>query len=194
MGEAKIQQNYKELLSKVDTQLDGSQTSSELEALGFFDLSGSTSMKIKEGHMLGTKNALRFISAASEVVKDAGGIVVKELGDGILCRFKNPVDACIAAINVQYLTDELGVDAACGLTVGQFSTYIRPSGKEDVFGHAIDRCARIQSLASPRQVLIDDAMFNVVRTHLEDVGIKVGRSFKGYGKRYWRNCNMGNFY
>jgi hypothetical protein len=136
-------------------------------------------MKVIRGHEIGTEAALRFVAAATRVVGLVGGKVVQKYGDGILCTFGSAVDACKAALNVKAMTYELDLQASCGLTLGQLSSYLRPDGAEEIFGEAVDRCARIQALASPEQVLMDDTLFKVVRSYLAGLPeVLVGPGFE----------------
>ncbi len=107
-------------------------------------------------------------------------------GDGILCRFERPLDACVAALNVKTVTYQLDAQASYGLTIGQASSYPRLDGGEDLVGYAVDGCSRIKSLACPGQVLVDDALLRTVRSYLVDhrevlIGAEFDVEAKGVG-------------
>jgi class 3 adenylate cyclase len=180
-----------EIISSLDSQAQAEQPSPILQTVAFFDLSGSTSLKLTKGHAVGTAASLRFMIAASQISKACGGVVVKELGDGLLARFDDPVDGCRAALNLKALCRKSGILASMGLTIGRVSLYGERSGIRDIQGDAIDRCARIQSLAYPGQILIDEALYDVAKTHLVDLpDVAVGAEFqadaRGIGRlRLW---------
>jgi class 3 adenylate cyclase len=160
---------------------------SSTDALAFFDLSGSTSLKLTKGHAAGADAASRFVYVASEITKQAGGDVVKELGDGLLCRFSDPIGACRSALSLQYVCRELAIGFSAGLTLGRIDIYTNLSGQDDVVGAAVDRCARIQSIAYPGQLLIDEPLYEVVRSHLTPyadaaVGERFVTDAKGIGR------------
>jgi class 3 adenylate cyclase len=138
---------------------------SSTEALAFFDLSGSTSLKLTKGHLVGTDVSLRFMRIAADIVTATDGRVVQELGDGVLCRFPDPRNACRAALNIKRACYDLAISSSAGLTVGLIDTYMTASGQEAIMGAAVDRCARIQSVAYPGQILLDEALYEIVRSH-----------------------------
>jgi len=175
----------KGLLKKVRAIAQQASGTPVTEAIGFFDLSGSTRLKLSKGHTRGTIAALRFTAAASEVVAQCNGVLVKELGDGILCRFADPLEACKAAINLKVACRQLGLLASFGLTIGRIVRYQKVTGAEDIFGDAVDRCSRIQSLTYPDQILIDRPLHETVRSYLlEYPDIVVGDMFRSEAKGF----------
>lgn len=176
---ASIIVDIKEIVTEINGEIARVQPESEIRVVGFFDLSRSVDMKVIHGHEIGTEAALRFVAAAARLVGLVGGKVVQKFGDGILCTFVSAVDACKAALNVKAMAYELDLQSSCGLTLGQLSSYSRPDGIEELFGEAVDRCARIQALASPGQVLMDDTLLKVVRSHLASLPeVLVGSGFE----------------
>jgi len=153
---------------KTRARLKALKPKSSTEAVAFFDLSGSTALKLRKGHGEGVDAALRFSLAAGEVVAECNGVVVKELGDGVLARFPDPLDACRAALSVKALGPTLGVTGSFGITLGRIARYRRGRKGEDVYGATVDRCARIQGTASAQQVLIDGALYDALKSYLAD--------------------------
>lgn len=150
------------------TSIQGLRESSINATIGFFDLAGSTALKIRKGHRRGVTAALLFASAAAEVTRHFRGRVIKESGDGLLCTFSDPIDACRAAANIKEICPTVGLTGRFGLTLGRMSQYTRSTGQEDIYGAAVDRCARIQSVASVQQILIDEPLYEVVKSYLTE--------------------------
>lgn len=145
-----------------------SSTNREMQAIVFFDLTGSTKLKLEKGHTLGTLASLRFSLACKKITDNFDGAVVKYLGDGVLCRFDDPVKACMAAINVKVMCKNLGLISSTGISMGLVGVYSDELGIEDVLGATVDRAARIQSLALPFQILVDNSVLDGVESHLKD--------------------------
>lgn len=146
---------------------DPSYVGEGLQVLAFFDLSGSSRAKLIQGNVVASRNAVAFTNLASSLSSRAGGRVLKTLGDGALAMFTDPIAACRAALELRHAThDLLHLEMTAGITSGR---PIRvPLGEDgfDVLGDAVDRAARIQSLASPGQVLIDSTLRMQVRADL----------------------------
>ncbi len=157
-----------DLPGQIKEAIDCLQPETLTEAIAFFDLCGSTPLKLQKGHDRGLTAALRFCCAAEEITMICDGVVVKQLGDGILARFADPIDACRAAVNLKLLCRDLGLLGSFGMTIGRITRYVRSNGSEDIYGAAVDRCARIQSVAFPGQIVIDDALHEILRSYLSD--------------------------
>jgi adenylate cyclase len=128
-------------------------------AVGFVDLVGFTgtsrSMQTDElGRLLG-----RFEALAYDVITEAGGTVVKLIGDEAMLVFPTAdqaaqgtielVDACAAG--------ELP-SARAGLSLGQV---LARGG--DYFGRTVNLASRLVDVAPPDTVLVDDAFTEAVR-------------------------------
>jgi len=87
-------------------------------------------------------------------VQAAGGVVVKTVGDGIICQFDEPDAAFRAACELQQATAELGAGDRTPLRIKVGYNYGPVVlAQSDVFGDTVNVCARLMSLANPAQVL-----------------------------------------
>ncbi len=136
-------------------------------AVAFFDLVGSTARKLEQGHLAGIEAATRHNATCRAICERFDGHVVKELGDGILVTFTDPVNAALAAVNARAALAQTDLATKIGLTAGVVEI-IQLDGSDDVLGSAVDRCARIQSLAAPGQILLDTAIVDAIRPQLAD--------------------------
>jgi len=87
-------------------------------------------------------------------VHAAGGVVVKTVGDGIICQFDEPDAAFRAACELQQATLDVGSGARKPLRIKVGYNYGPVVLTEnDVFGDTVNVCARLMALANPAQVL-----------------------------------------
>lgn len=165
------------------------------EVVGFFDLANSTQYKLEHGADEGAKRAIKFVLVAASIVVEHGGRVLKNLGDGVLVTFDDPVAALQAACDVRDACAQSGLDAALGLTSGLVSE-IELMGSKDVYGATVDRAARVASLAGRNAIAIDRALYDQVSTYLADRGLRAGQSFirqaKGTGDLELRHVVPSN--
>ena len=125
-------------------------------------------MKLSEGHTYGTRVSLFHNLICQKIAAKHTGTVVKELGDGLIVEFQDPVSACLAAIDIKAAFSKIkGVLTKGGLTIGVVEE-IEIGGVRDLLGATVDRCARVQAIAMPGQILIDSALHDVVSSFLKD--------------------------
>ena len=123
-------------------------------AILFSDVSGSTS----HYEILGDERAFALVGTClksmSACTTEAGGRVVKTIGDSIMAVFPTADAAAIAANEMQAAAQKLG-DAGgtrVGLRIGfNFGPVVEQDG--DVFGDAVNLAARLCDLASKGQII-----------------------------------------
>lgn len=166
-----------DLYQKVKKEIKPSESAQvRIRTVVIFDLGGSTKGKLTLGHTAGTRMVLEHNLICREIVGRFDGRVVKELGDGALCEFRDPLKACLAALNVKKATISAHIYSKAAITIGAVEP-IEISGILDILGTTVDRCARIQSLARPGQIIIDSAIKATIESLLHDYpNIVLGRS------------------
>src|SRR5262249_23515456 len=83
-----------------------------------------------------------------------GGVIVKTLGDGMVCQFRDAQGAFHAACGMQEAAAAVDLQEKSGLRIKIGYTYGPVVLKDqDVFGDTVNVCARLASLANPQQVL-----------------------------------------
>lgn len=124
-------------------------------AVLFADVCNSTGIY----ESLGDKRALalvnRLFGRLEKKVKANGGAVVKTLGDGMVCQFREADAAFRAACELQMTA--VSVPAPVGeekleIKIGWTYGPVVLEGT-DVFGDTVNVCARLAALANPNQVL-----------------------------------------
>jgi class 3 adenylate cyclase len=143
---------------------EASHQTGPVQTVAFFDLCGSTAAKLEIGVERASQGALTFTALAGSITARCGGELVKSLGDGVLAVFDDPLSACRAAVNLRYATHEfLSEEMTAGITAGRPIKILLDGSQMDLLGDVVDRAARIQSLAVPGQVLLDEALSTLVR-------------------------------
>lgn len=142
-------------------------------AVVMFDLAGSTELKLAKGHSEGTQTALEHNFICEHIGKKFDGSVLKHMGDGIFIEFKDPLNACRAALEIKKtMIEDFNFQTKIGISLGSVES-LEIEGKRDLLGSTVDRCARLTSLASPNQILIDYAVRTSCETFLKDEGILI---------------------
>jgi len=129
----------------------------DILAILFADIAKSTHIY----ETLGDKTAKSLIDACisvlSEVTVKYQGIVIKTIGDEIMCTFPTANDAVEAAVKMHQSLDDMPFPenpdySSPNIYVGfQFGKVIREGG--DVFGDAVNLASRMVTLAKQRQII-----------------------------------------
>jgi adenylate cyclase len=130
-----------------------SETSGQ-RAILFADVCESTAIYENIGDARALALINRLFRQFDKKVNAAGGIIVKNLGDGIVCQFRDPDDAFRAACAMQESAAKVAEEArpTMKIKVGyNFGPVVLKD--RDVFGDTVNVCARLVSLANPGQVL-----------------------------------------
>jgi predicted ATPase/class 3 adenylate cyclase len=134
----------------------------------FTDIEGSSGLWEREPARMHEALACHDAIARAAVVRH-GGRVVKTTGDGVHAVFDDPLDAVVAALEfLQALADPAAtggivLKVRCGLHAG-----VEESRDDDFFGRAVNRAARIMSVANGGQVLVSQTVASLVAERLPD--------------------------
>lgn len=132
--------------------------------LVFTDIVGSTNMYAN----LGDGNALALVHTYFEALFGAfaaRGRIVKTIGDAVMASFPTGEDALLAAaeglraVQAQCTDPVTGGPLQIRLGVHRGPSIVVPvNGINDYFGQTVNVAARVESAASPSQVLVSDAV------------------------------------
>lgn len=127
-------------------------------AVLFADVAGSTALY----EVLGDERAFSLVDRCLAVMGDctaqAGGRVVKTIGDAVMAVFPDPDAAAGAAIAMQEGVDQLGPQEGVRLRLRigfHHGPVVEREG--DVFGDTVNLASRLGDLASKGQVVTDEA-------------------------------------
>lgn len=145
----------RQLLAVLDRRFSGGEAAGRRDeiAVAFVDLSGFT--ELSEGLGLAGVGELltRFESLAFDVVAEAGGRVVKLIGDEVMFVCPQAREGALASLDIVERTGEDGIPPArAGLAAGPV---LRQGG--DYFGPAVNLANRINRVAEPGSLVVDEA-------------------------------------
>jgi adenylate cyclase len=124
----------------------------------FTDIVGFTEFTATRGDA----DALQLLATQDRLLSSAmsdGARVVKELGDGLLLLFPEPVTALHTAFALRrgFGDESAASGLAVGIRVGMHHGTALQRG-EDIIGHDVNVAARIVDVAAPGEVLVSDAL------------------------------------
>lgn len=144
------------------------------------DLTRSTAYKLKNGHTKGVERMFSANELTENIFKKYNSHILKNLGDGLLMINDDPIKATKASLELleeikQKKYKDLEIELKISITYG--SVEVSTKGLSiDVFGSAVDKCARIQSNTKPNQILVEDSIYSICGTRFIDEKIFVSDS------------------
>ena len=128
--------------------------SPEERTVVFSDIAGSTRIIEMVGDVQGHEVVASVLECLAEVAGRHGGVVVKTIGDEIMCAFRDPADALAAAVEMQRaLRDRQplhGVQAKVRIGMHGGPVLI---DNGDLHGDVVNTAARVVALAKGDQIL-----------------------------------------
>jgi len=160
----------------------------------FVDLCGSTQYKRKcitqkQPDLIWIFRQLFFLQRAADLVKKYNGVIVKTIGDELFAFFEattNPEDILKCSIeivqgfgNIKSFQDdsriEVKVSLDFGLTYNGSIDNIHPF---DPIGSSVDRCARLNSIATKNEIVFSDDFLLSVESKLPNPKFKSKYGYK----------------
>ncbi len=131
----------------------------------FTDIKGSTAYFERYGDAAGLLMVHHCNSLLGQVVERHGGKVIKTIGDAVMASFEDHTHAVAAAIEMQ---EAITADAASkpeprrvkiriGINFGL--GFVKSN---DVFGDVVNVASRVESAASPDQILVSDTLYRAL--------------------------------
>src|ERR1035441_2445749 len=127
----------------------------------FTDIQGSTAYFEKHGDAAGLVMVHHCNDILRRIVQDHRGRVIKTIGDGMMATFEECAPSVEAAVKMQHGLADLNArrpeSDRVAIRIGiHYDTGIVRS--HDVFGDVVNVASRIESVASPRQIVISDTL------------------------------------
>ena len=125
-------------------------------AVLFTDIESSTAKWEADAGAM-RRQLARHDEVLTNAISQCAGHVVKRTGDGFLARFDTAQDAAAAAVSAQLQLAELDFSAVGGLRI-RTAVDVGPVEERDhdLYGPALNRCARVMDAAHGGQVLISE--------------------------------------
>jgi class 3 adenylate cyclase/TolB-like protein len=95
-------------------------------------------------------------------IKNHGGKLLKEMGDGMLAIFPSALESVKCALEIQNHTKKqnLKLPVRIGLHLGDINVE-----NEDIFGDGVNVASRIQSIADPGGIYISESIYRAISSH-----------------------------
>lgn len=135
----------------------------------FADVAGSTKLYEELGDVAAKSVISEVMELMMESIRAFSGIVIKTIGDEVMCRFQSSDNAANASIQIQEKL-ELGivqgvfVSVRIGFHTG--SAILQTDG--DLFGDNVNIAARMASIAKGRQIILTKSTANLLSADLTD--------------------------
>jgi class 3 adenylate cyclase len=127
----------------------------------FADVSGSTRLYETAGDTLALETINRMIADMRRATEQAGGRVVKTIGDEVMALFPTATAAANAAAQIHMQADMLPIIGGMklGVRIG-FHTGPVIQRDDDVFGDTVNTAARLVAQATKEQIIISSESAN----------------------------------
>lgn len=140
-------------------------------AVMFADVAGSTALYDKYGNTK-AKNAIEnCINLMTDVTNRKKGMVIKTIGDEVMCRFPTATDCMGAAVEIQEAVkiiasggDEIAIKVRIGFHAGEAILE-----NNDVFGDAVNVAARMAGIAKADQIITTEDSYNQLTGFLKSL-------------------------
>ena len=136
----------------------------------FSDVAGSTALYDKFGDDKAKAIIENCINLMADITKRYKGIVIKTIGDEIMCRFptaEDGVNACCSiqeAVSILTGPDDNPMAVRIGIHAGEAIL-----DDNDVFGDAVNVAARMAGIAKARQIITTEDTYNQLSDDLQDM-------------------------
>jgi len=124
-------------------------------AVMFADIAGSTRLYERLGDQTANQMISGAIKLAAGLIKNNKGVIVKHIGDEVMCRFSSADNAVKCACEIHELMEVQPIQHGIGLVfrigINWGPAILREDG--DIFGDAVNLAARMAGLAKARQII-----------------------------------------
>ncbi|MBF0446900.1 MAG: FHA domain-containing protein [Magnetococcales bacterium] len=140
-------------------------------AIMFADIAGSTKLYETVGDAKARELTANCLGLLSNITKECDGVVIKTIGDEIMCTFPNADTAAQAAIRMQEEVQDSAVHwgSTLHIRIGfHFGDVIEENG--DVFGDAVNLSARMAAQAKGDQIITTGETLDLMSPYLASDG------------------------
>jgi TolB-like protein/class 3 adenylate cyclase len=161
----------------------GERVERRLAAVLAADVAGYSRLMHNDEEATHAKLTDLLTEAVAPAIREHGGRIVKNTGDGFLAEFPSAVEAVRAAVQFQTRINDLTNDDVqdrriafrVGINIGD--VIVEP---HDIFGDGVNIAARLQSVAEPGGICVSSFAYDSVRG-------KVGVEFADLGEQNFKN-------
>ncbi len=131
-------------------------------AIMFADVAGSTRLYERLGDQVANQMINGAIDIASTITKKHQGVIVKTIGDEVMCRFASADNAVLCACEIHETMEKQPIRNGVGLVfrigINWGPAILQKDG--DIFGDAVNLAARMAGVAKARQVITTEFTYN----------------------------------
>lgn len=153
----------------------------ETLAIVFADICGSTAMYDNLGDAMARRMIASCIAVMNAVVSAHHGVVVKTIGDEIMCTFATAETGLLAAFAMQAAVKNTRFEGGHNMTIRvgcHYGSVIREAN--DIYGDTVNVAARVASMARAHQVMTSQAVVDAVPEALRNRAHRImAAEFKG---------------
>lgn len=160
--------------------MTGSSKSTKL-AIMFADISGSTALYDRLGDLQALGLVAKSLDILTAELAPHQGVLIKTIGDEIMCSFPTAASALEAACAMQRAIEQQrpGGERPIYIRIGFHYGEVLSVG-DDLFGDAVNIAARVASITRARQILTTQAVFDALPVSLHDKLRRISRAeFRG---------------
>jgi adenylate cyclase len=127
-------------------------------AVMFADIAGSTALYETYGDLQAQFIVSQCLTKMSNICAQHSGVLIKTVGDEIMCRFPGPDDAVRAAQRINQTLENDSASSKIKLSVRIGLHYGQVIERDaDVYGDAVNLAARLTSIARAKQIITTEA-------------------------------------
>jgi class 3 adenylate cyclase len=152
----------------------------------FADVAGSTALYDAHGNAKAKAAIEDSINRMAEISRRHGGVVIKIIGDEIMCRFSTATECVRAACEIQEAMrtpsgpDKFSLSVRIGLHAGEAILE-----NSDVFGDVVNVAARMAGIAKAAQIITTEETYNQLSPDLQEISREFDiTALKGKQKKY----------
>ena len=135
----------------------------------FADVAGSTQLYERMGDKLAKSIIDEVIGMMSEYTRMNSGIVIKTIGDEVMCRFDDVNDAVDTACEIQEkLNTSIIQGAVVNVRIGLHAGPAILQEDGDLFGDAVNVAARMAGIAKGRQIILTQSSTDNLAPQLKE--------------------------
>ena len=150
-------------------------------AIVFADICGSTALYDNLGDAMARRLIASCLACMNAVVVAYHGVVVKTIGDEIMCSFPNAETGLLAAFAMQTAVKNEHFEGNHKMTIRigcHFGSVIREAN--DIYGDSVNIAARVAAMARANQIMTTQAVVNFLPQALRDRAHRImAAEFKG---------------
>ncbi|SMO73325.1 adenylate/guanylate cyclase domain-containing protein [Gracilimonas mengyeensis] len=147
-----------------ETLKDTSKVKASEVTMLFTDLMNSTELYVQEGDESAIGRVMGHFKIIQHIVAEERGGIVKTIGDSVMAVFSEPVSALKAVQRIQQIfTTSTPVGEAFKIKAGVHfgdCTAVNLNGRIDYFGTTVNIASRMVDLASEKEIMVSEAVFN----------------------------------